>query len=338
MIVERKGYQTSYGLLRILACIFVIIHHFDAVVVDASSQKGMAVVDNLTMVNNGLFFMLSGKFALEYFDGNVTAYYRKRFVKIVVPYLVINCAINMMHGYTITEYISSLRHGEVYDWFVYAVIGFYLAAPFFYYMFYDMKEKYKLLFLLSIVVYIVMNTVNVYFGSVFYTAANPFFDTLSFFLIGYLIDNIVSLKRYKWYFAGAGIAAACISTYEIIYLPGVNASLYGLCITRICMCAAVYVLVCWSNSRIIQDKNIQKIVKRLANLTYYVYLVHGLIQEPYAALHSYIISKNPYIRLAAGSLEIIAVSFVLAYLYERITRMIYKIAGEKRIWGRLKSN
>lgn len=101
------------------------------------------------------------------------------------------------------------------------------------------------------------------------------------------------------------------------------------------MCAAVYVLVCWSNSRIIQDKNIQKIVKRLANLTYYVYLVHGLIQEPYAALHSYIISKNPYIRLAAGSLEIIAVSFVLAYLYERITRMIYKIAGEKRIWGRL---
>lgn len=237
MIVERKGYQTSYGLLRILACIFVIIHHFDAVVVDASSQKGMAVVDNLTMVNNGLFFMLSGKFALEYFDGNVTAYYSKRFVKIVVPYLVINCAINMMHGYTITEYISRLGHG-----------------------------------------------------------------------------------------------------YEKIYLPGVNASLYGLCITRICMCAAVYVLVCWSNSRIIQDKNIQKIVKRLANLTYYVYLVHGLVQEPYAALHSYIISKNPYIRLAAGSLEIIAVSFVLAYLYERITRMIYKIAGEKRIWGRLKSN
>ena len=63
------------------------------------------------------------------------------------------------------------------------------------------------------------------------------------------------------------------------------------------MCAAVYVLVCWSNSRIIQDKNIQKIVKRLANMTYYVYLVHGLVQEPYAALHSYIISKNPYIRL-----------------------------------------
>lgn len=111
MIAERKGYQTSYGLLCILACIFVIIHHFDAVVVDTSSQKGMAVVDNLTMVNNGLFFLLSGKFALEYFDGNVTAYYRKRFVKIAVPYLVINCAINMMHGYTITEYISRLRHG-----------------------------------------------------------------------------------------------------------------------------------------------------------------------------------------------------------------------------------
>lgn len=336
MIMERKEYQTSYGLLRILACILVIIHHFDAIVLDASSQKGMAVVDNLTMVNNGLFFMLSGKFALEYFGGNVLTYYRKRFVKIVVPYLVINCIINLMQGYSITEYISRLRHGEVYDWFVYAVIGFYLAAPFFYHMFHDMKEKYKLLFLLSIIVYIVMNTANEYFGGIFYTASNPFFDTLSFFLIGYLIDNIISLKRYKWYFVGTGIVAACISIYETIYMPGVNASLYGLCITRICMCIAVYVFVCWSNPRVLQNKNIQKIVKALADLTYYVYLVHGLIQEPYAASHSYIISKNPYIRLVTGSLEIFIVSMVIAYIYERIVGIIYKIVCEKRIWQKSK--
>ena len=106
MIAEKKEYQTSYGLLRLLACIMVIIHHFDGTIQDISSQKVMTIVDNLTMVNNGLFFMMSGKFALEHFSGNVLVYYRKRFGKIVVPYLIINCIISLMNGYTLTEYIS----------------------------------------------------------------------------------------------------------------------------------------------------------------------------------------------------------------------------------------
>lgn len=322
MITERKAYQTSYGVLRILACCLVIIHHFDATIPDAPSQRVIALVDNLTMINNGLFFMLSGKFALERFQGKILSYYYKRFVKIVLPYLIINCILNITQGYTFGEYLSRLRRGEVYNWFVYAVVGFYLVAPFFYYMFHDMSEKYKILFLLALLIYTAMNFVNGSFGGVFYTASNQFFGTISFFFLGYLVDNIRILKKYRGALIIAGIISACISSYEAAFMPGFNPNLYGLCVTRICMCIAVYVLVCWNKPNKESSGKYRKCVKFLADLTYYVYLLHAAIQEQFVVEHSYRICKNPYTRLAVGSLEVIVLSFLSAFVYQMAEKAI----------------
>lgn len=332
MIFEKKTYQTSYGLLRILACCLVIIHHFDAIVSDASNQKVIALIDNLTMINNGLFFMLSGKFALEHFQGSILSYYYNRFVKIILPYLIINCILNFTQGYTFGEYILRLRSGEIYNWFVYAVAGFYLVAPFLHFMFHDMSEKYKLLFLLGLLIYTAMNFVEGSFGNVFYIASNQFFGTISFFFLGYLVDNVKILKKHKWSLIGAGIISACVSSYEAAFMPEFNPNLYGLCLTRICMCISVYVLVCWYEPAREYSEKYQKCVKYMAGLTYYVYLFHVVIQDRFAVWHSYRICKNPYVRLGIGSLEVAVLAFVFAFIYrtaEKTVVVCIHFIGEK---------
>ena len=62
-------FKTGYGIVRIFACLMVIAHHIIAAIYyDETSlpyQKVLLILDNLFMGNNGLFFMMSGKFALE---------------------------------------------------------------------------------------------------------------------------------------------------------------------------------------------------------------------------------------------------------------------------------
>ena len=87
----KKNLLVNYNLLRILAIFFVIATHMLAGVWIADAQtQPMAwhmreIIRTVTLTSNGLFFMLSGRFILEKFDGNIPGFYWKRLVKIGIP-------------------------------------------------------------------------------------------------------------------------------------------------------------------------------------------------------------------------------------------------------------
>ena len=113
-------FQFGYGMIRILACIMVISHHIiGALYADQTNsnyQKILLVLDNLFMVNNGLFFMMSGKFALERKVESLKEYYARRFTKIVLPFLLvafIQFVIQSTNGLTINSisiFFSKILH------------------------------------------------------------------------------------------------------------------------------------------------------------------------------------------------------------------------------------
>ena len=312
--MREKSYQYTYGWIRILACVFVITHHCCSTMyagsIPDSDKETLLFIDNLLMVNNGLFFMLSGKFALEFFNGNISTYYKKRINKIILPFLLVIFVRKIFYEkMEINDFLHDFFHGKITDWFVYAVIGFYLVAPFFYRMVQNMSQNYRLALLLLILAYAFINSFNECYKPPFYIGTNPFIGNLSFFFIGYLLDNIEKLKSFRWVIFFLGILGACASIYQIVVLPGQNPSISGFCPSRIFMCMGIYVLIGWSKRKTCDI--VGKITVHIANLTYYIYLVHEIGQDLVFKNIPFPIT-NVYIGLLWTAFATIIVSILLA--------------------------
>lgn len=324
-----NDYKYSYGIIRILACICVIIHHYiNAIYFDYSgiNQLTLLVIDNLCMVNNSLFFMLSGKFALEYFSGSVGKYYWKRFIKIVCPFLFIRLGLYIIASNekgigSIFEFGYKLTHREIEDWFVFAVIGFYIVVPFFSKMMKSLSERMKIAFLCLLIVYLSINSFNECIDNIFYVAGNPFIGNFSFFLFGYLIDNISCLRNVnKGIYAVSGLIAAAISCAEIVFFPTWNPSIYGYCLTRFVMCVAIFICIGWQQEMRLPRVMLKKI-EIVADLTFYVYLLHGYVQEKVLGL----LSKwniNVYVKLCITSILIFILSAMLSFIIQSVTDLV----------------
>ena len=222
----------------------------------------------------------------------------------------------------IGDFFHDFLNGKITDWFVYAVIGFYLVAPFFYRMFQHMSQNYRLALFLLILAFAFMNSINECYQPVFYIGTNPFVGNLSFFFIGYLLDNIEKLKSYRWFFCFMGILATCCSMYQIVVLPGQNPSLSGFCPSRIFMCIGLYTLIGWS--KVESGDLVNKVTIHLANLTYYIYLLHELGQDFVFKNIPFPIT-NVYIGLLWTAFATILVSILLAEVLNIILLAIKKI-------------
>lgn len=327
---SNSHFQIGYGIVRILACIMVISHHIiGALYADQTNlcyQKILLVLDNLFMVNNGLFFMMSGKFALEREVKSLKEYYVKRFTKIVLPFLLVAFIqfviqnTNELTMNSISNFFSKILHGEIYDWFVYAVIGFYLIAPFFGKMLQQLDQMERIILFILLLVCILINTLNHIVGPYIFMNGNPFIDNLVFFMIGYLIDNITFLRTKKAIIICLGCLCAVISCMEILLSQTFNSLLYGPCITRIFMCCGFYVFWGWMDCKKTANR---RIVYIISNLTFYIYLFHGIAQGILLSRMRYD-EFNIFVKVLVVSVFTFLLSGLMAWILDLVIKTIQK--------------
>lgn len=134
----------SYDLVRVVAMIFVVAVHA-LMVVDVSSFYGKLYYESAIVAlisANALFFLMSGKFNVRACknDADVKLYYLRRFRGFLLPILVFFLVRTMYETFPfecgltqlVKEYakntIGVLAHTEY--WFVFALFGFLVVAPF----------------------------------------------------------------------------------------------------------------------------------------------------------------------------------------------------------------
>ena len=135
-------------LLRVLACYMVIqVHAGEFFYIDQTSHVIMGtntfwvgILNSLCRASVPLFVMLSGYFLLPLKESNTQTFYRKRFVRVVVPF-VIWCALYAMYNVlrgntTFCEGLLNICQIPVnygvqlgHLWYIYMLIGLYLFAP-----------------------------------------------------------------------------------------------------------------------------------------------------------------------------------------------------------------
>ena len=130
--------------LRVLATVCVIVLHAVYIYFNESDNFARPLWYMIGYVNEAcragvpLFFMISGYLMLSREITDIKAFYKKRFLKIAIPFLIYDLFYFFMGtgngegGFSLKGFLSGILYNgnEYHLWFVYSILFLYLLTPF----------------------------------------------------------------------------------------------------------------------------------------------------------------------------------------------------------------
>lgn len=279
-MVERTS---KYEFVRVVAMFFVIgVHVVGNLPTDTELRTFFYYVLTLIFYTcNGLFYFLSGKFALEQSCDTLKdylKYYKKKVRNLIIPMLFYmclrsayeargletgqfwkSCVINILSGYSGTEY-----------WYLYGLIGNVLCAPFLSKAF---KKANKAGIWIFVILGIGYNALATYLplAGLLIAWSYPFGGWTLYFYLGYCIEKIIDTKTKERCAIWLGIV--CFVSSIVQKYNGVTLHIHDWAPTYIIITCAVFILL--KNAKIEEmGKNIIKVNSFVGKHSFAVYMVH----------------------------------------------------------------
>ena len=232
------GHKVELDYIRTLAAILVIMMHsvIDLFAPQVSiGEPGYLIIKlflSVSLVCNALFIMLSGALLLQPKEETIADFYKKRLGKVLIPTLSYYL-LYMIQGYSLEVFENGFGQGlkeiglglltsrpkyMLHMWFIYAILGLYILAPFLRIMLSHITEGQ--LFGLIIAGFIcdafasILPAFKLSFG-----IETPLASWMGVFLLGYYMTTEHAKKKYKAFmiFGVLALVATCILVY---YYPG----------------------------------------------------------------------------------------------------------------------
>ena len=286
---------------------------------------------------NGLFFMISGKFALSVVCRTMEdykKYYLKRLGSIGVPVMVCMLLRSMFNvgwwrGYIFSveflkEYIQNVLYNFVSCeyWFLYRVVGFLAVAPFLGKMLQQMTKKELMLLAGMGIAYNGLVTYLPVFGYSFGWSF-PLGDWLIYFILGYVLERVVETEREEKRLLVLGCLAYGLCM--VLKRLGWTAGIHDMAPTYAILSCACFVAM----KRLYHPGKFQNaVVIWMGKLTMPVYLMHMMVLYTIVPHIPQWPAVPRWIALVAATLGLtVLVSYVLdrtvfavlLWLYRKIT-------------------
>lgn len=230
---ERNEY---FDILRVTAMIAVMgVHICGSLITEEMSGGVTVIIEHFNSLGVFSFFAISGYFALKDDCDNITVYYKKRFLRILIPYFVYAWIytiyftgverrdwIGILVGRNsyLMRIITANVHGT--HWYVYAILFFYLCVPYICRMLKgfsreEIKKMYYSVFLLLVICSFV-NEMRMRLGIynlVDFESVIWLLKVVLLFSTGYFVNEILKYRFHpllKW---GGGIVAFFAYCFDI---------------------------------------------------------------------------------------------------------------------------
>lgn len=278
-----KTREYSIDILRIIACFFIVVRHStDGYGLEFDHFSTTLFYRSLSYPFLAIFIMITGYFILKK-EETYSNFFRKRLKKIFVPFIFWSLIyfeygnINNLPNWDIVGFYYRFINGKIFYhlWYVYFIIGIYLAVPFLRKMVRNSTVKdivYILLFWIvgTSVIPIVMPGLEskLYFiisGWSGYVFLGYFVSIIQKRRI-YFITSIIILVSYF-----ALIVCSIIEKRILLnYLEAFSFVMIGVCFS------IMYLFKHLDLTRII-NLRLKKFVVTASNLTFGIYLIHALL-------------------------------------------------------------
>lgn len=291
--MNKRNYRLD--LLRIISMIMVIVIHIANYYcrsfnnLDKISYIGALIFNTISRISVPFFFMISGATLLsKKYDKN-----KERIIKKTITLIAITIIYILWDKYYMNKDINIIsllsKPERKLLWFMYAIIGIYIALPFIKCMIDKMgKEEDKLFVILWIIFNGILKGFNI--GNTYLIPIISGTYYLGYFIIGHMIikyyDYIEKKKNNKLLLMTISLPfiIIVISTY---FISNINDKHF----TKLLTYSNVLIMMASLSSFIylyfnIKDKE-NLIISKLSNLSFGIYLIHGIILD-------YIMKIIPY--------------------------------------------
>ena len=287
------------------------------------------IADSFVRCSVPLFIMLSGALILDRYDKN---YFFKnicrRLTRVVIPLFVWSCFYILCHYYfngVEPVFMSMLTTPAKYHlWFIYMIIGIYIALPVLHSVYINIKENIQIQFYLFFI-FIILSSLHVYCSS---EIQQPFhiinsLGYASYFIIGAILkehkfDNTPIFILFIMYISSCFLTAyitykLSYSTSAIIETAYSNIS-PNIIVSSICL----FIIIKKIN---IENPIFVQFIKTTSDLSFIVFFIHAFIIEKIVFFNQFreiIQHQRPSVILLTLAFLTITLSLCVAWIIRRI--------------------
>ena len=300
--MRKRDYKL--GLLRVISMIMVVIIHIANYYcrafndIDKISYLGALIFNTISRISVPFFFMISGATLLnKKYDKEKN---KERIIKKIITLIVITIIYFIWDKYYMNKDINIIlllsKPERKLLWFMYAIIGIYIALPFIKCMVDKMrKEEDKLFAILWLIFNGILKYLNI--GNTYLIPIISGTYYLGYFVIGYMIIkyyNYINKKRNNKLLLVMSIISF-VSVIILTYFISIDRDKH---FTKLLTYSNFLIMIASLSSFIYLYFNIKDkeniIISKLSNLSFGIYLFHGIILDfimkliPYKNIYSYI--------------------------------------------------
>ena len=281
---QEKRYVYLDGI-RVLAAILVIVVHVIeplALLYPMGSKRYvfLKLLSAVSLSCNLLFVMISGALLLRWKEESLGAFFKKRFLKVLLPLVVYGmfylkgCCISKADlfswfRYGIQTFISGDFTKGPHLWLIYVLLGLYITVIPFRYMLREMKEPMKKALTVLILLCLSLNTIGKFTGREIGIAIF-LGDWPGIFIMGYLIDQSW-MRKYDGILVGAGGAALAVSAWVVMTRENCMDVIANQSILSMLMAAAIFVVFLRGDHLLAPAG---KILAAVSRYSYSIILIH----------------------------------------------------------------
>ena len=318
-------------IIRIVAMFLVIMLHvvnrflFKCSDIHSINYYVLVFVNSITRISVPLFFMISGIVNIP------KEFNKKKYVSRVVRMIVVLVVWTLVYYFADNYKLSNLLHAmfsflKPHLWYMYALIGLYIATPFISKMVKNLDEYEENLFIklwliLSGIYYLFKIILQNFGVDTNISHPVPLFSAtyyLGYYIVGYLIyKNCNKYKNYTLlYICGilCFIANTMLTVYASFKYNTYYQIFFGYSNILIILPSLIFLIIILNK---VKDKD-YKIVNSICPYTFGIYLSHVLILE---RLMKYFVISNIFIGFFVYTILTFSISYVLIYIIKKIPRI-----------------
>lgn len=345
---EKREY--IYDFVRILACMFIIGIHSANRILHGNNYDIIWYEYNITnaIVRMGvlLFTFISGALILNKKEEKSSAFYKKRFVKIVIPLFIYSYIYLWANKYNYSseillpsnlissffEIISQPVH--YHFWFIYMIVGIYIFVPYLRKMLQNLnnvecRNLFILLYIISFAKYF-LPLFNITIG----ITNLLIIDWIVPFVLGYLLTRESINSHYKLIYA-FGIVSFVFLIIATRFLDDMK-SLYDLAPTMLIQTQAFLLFFIRNKEVICKNKILNECAKFVSGYCYEIYLIHALVLE--LILKTVFLNRcfiTPFISMICCIILAFVISLFIVIIINTCITKLGKILT--KIWKNIKS-
>lgn len=344
---DRRKRTAYLDGVRVLAALFVVAVHVVepvalAQIAGTPRDFMFRAVVLIVLTCNLLFFFISGALLLPYKEETIGEYYKKRVLKILLPfvlyslfYLKFLCAteegILGWGGQAALDFLGGTITMGPHLWLIYKLLALYLLVPFYRLMLAKMPERTEKQLFVLIVAALAIRTGCEYFN--FDLGISLYLDSwLGLFLAGHLM-NRAWMRKYDFCLISGGILALIVSLWIYSFRTDYLEIITNCSILEFLMASAIFVTVLRMNGICAR---FSKILQVLGKRSFSVLMVHLFVMSAVLPLGfvPYGMVNKSIGQLVIPYLFICAVSYVIAVLYDETVVKVFDAGAERLLAGK----